>query len=113
MDLIYACRCNPVKRDQTVGDPLNLLHAGNVAAGPDGSLTALDVETRRLIRHRDLNTPRIDAWRYTWTRIVALFPTVVWRLQPLANGLRNVLRIDSGRGQQLGRGAGGRHGTHR
>jgi hypothetical protein len=73
LNLVYACRrCNSVKRDQTVGNPFNLLHSDNVATLPDGSLHAPDPETRRLIRQLDLNSPRLKNWRSMWMRIVTL-----------------------------------------
>lgn len=73
LNLVYACRrCNSVKRDQAVGDPFNLLHSENVATLPDGSLHATHVETRRLIRQLDLNSPRLKKWRRLWIRIVTL-----------------------------------------
>jgi len=73
LNLVYACRrCNSVKRDQAVADPFNLLHSENVAALPDGSLHATHVETRRLIRQLDLNSPRLKKWRRVWMRIVTL-----------------------------------------
>ena len=73
LNLVYACRrCNSVKRDQTVGDPFNLLHSGNVAVRLDGSLQASDPETRRLILQLDLNSPRLKMWRNMWVRIVTL-----------------------------------------
>jgi 5-methylcytosine-specific restriction endonuclease McrA len=73
LNLVYACRrCNSVKRDQTVGDPFNLLHSENVATWPDGSLHASDRETRRLIRQLDMNSPRLKMWRSMWMRIAAL-----------------------------------------
>ena len=73
LNLVYACRrCNSVKHDQTVGDPLDLLHSRNVATRPDGSLYAADLETRRLIRQLDLNSPRLRSWRSMWMRIATL-----------------------------------------
>lgn len=73
LNLVYACRrCNSVKRDQTVGDPFNLLRSENVGALPDGSLHATDTETRRLLRQLDLNSPRLKKWRRLWMRIVTL-----------------------------------------
>lgn len=73
LNLVYACRrCNSVKHDQAVGDPFNLLHSGNVAVQPDGSLYASAPETRCLIRQLDLNSPRLKMWRTMWMRIVAL-----------------------------------------
>ncbi len=72
-NLLYSCRrCNSVKRDQTVGDPLRLLHSENVATLPDGSLQTQHVNSRRLILQLDLNSPRLNLWRVMWMRIVAL-----------------------------------------
>jgi hypothetical protein len=58
-NLVYACRrCNSVKRDQSVADPFVLLRATHATTLPDGSLRAYDVDTERLIRQLDLNSPR-------------------------------------------------------
>ena len=73
LNLVYACRrCNSVKRDQTVGNPFDLLHSDNIVTRPDGSLHASDHESLRLIRQLDLNSPRLKHWRSMWMRIVAL-----------------------------------------
>jgi hypothetical protein len=72
-NLVYACRrCNAVKRDQTVPDPLRLLHANCVATLPDGALKSNDRDAQRLIRRLDLNSPRLRSWRIMWMRIVDL-----------------------------------------
>ena len=73
LNLVYACRrCNSVKLDQTVDDPLALLHSATVTVQPDGSLHARDRRALRLIRQLDLNSPRLMSWRLMWMRIVAL-----------------------------------------
>jgi len=73
LNLVYACRrCNSVKRDQTVGNPFDLLHSDSIATRPDGSLHASDHKSLRLIRQLDLNSPRLKRWRSMWMRIVAL-----------------------------------------
>jgi 5-methylcytosine-specific restriction endonuclease McrA len=73
LNLVYACRrCNSVKRDQTVGNPFDLLHSYNIVTRPDGSLHASDHESLRLIRQLDLNSPRLKHWRSMWMRILAL-----------------------------------------
>ena len=73
LNLVYACRhCNAVKRDQTVADPFVFLRATHVTTLADGSLQPNDIETQRLIRQLDLNSPRLKAWRVMWLRIVAL-----------------------------------------
>jgi 5-methylcytosine-specific restriction endonuclease McrA len=66
LNLVYACRrCNSVKRDQTVGNPFDLLHSDNIVTRPGGSLHASDHESLRLIRQLDLNSPRLKHWRGT------------------------------------------------
>jgi HNH endonuclease len=73
LNLVYACRrCNAVKRDQTVADPLRLLRTTRTTLLPDGSLQAHDHDTQRLIRQLDLNSPKLKSWRVMWMRIVAL-----------------------------------------
>jgi len=73
LNLVYACRrCNSVKLDQAVDDPLALLHSASVAVQPDGSLHTRDRAARRLIRQLDLNSPRLTSWRLMWMRIAAL-----------------------------------------
>lgn len=64
MNLVYACRrCNAVKRDQTVADPLLLLRSSRVATLVDGSLRPHDIETQRRIRQLDQNSPKLKNWR--------------------------------------------------
>ncbi len=73
MNLVYACRrCNAIKRDQNVADPLRLLRGPNVDTLIDGSLRTHDIETQRLIRQLDLNSPKLKNWRVMWMRIVDL-----------------------------------------
>jgi HNH endonuclease len=73
LNLVYACRrCNGVKRDQTVGDPFLLLRATLATTLPDGSLRPHDLDTQRLIRQLDLNSPRLKSWRVMWMRIAVL-----------------------------------------
>jgi hypothetical protein len=72
-NLVYACRrCNSVKLDQSVGDPLCLLHSEIVVVLSDGSLRTREVEPLRLILQLDLNSPRLKSWRVMWVRIVDL-----------------------------------------
>lgn len=72
-NLVYACRrCNSVKLDQSIADPLVLLSAERIRILPDGMIQARDDETRRLVRQLDLNSPRLQQWRVMWMRIVAL-----------------------------------------
>ena len=72
-NLVYACRrCNAVKRDQAVADPLAVLSWDAVAVGVDGVLRSEEPETSRLIRQLDLNSPRLVKWRVMWIRIVEL-----------------------------------------
>ena len=73
LNLVYACRrCNSVKRDQAVSNPCELLCAESVVTLSDGSLHTEAVESQRLIRQLDLNSPRLKKWRVMWMRIVCL-----------------------------------------
>ena len=77
MNLVYACRrCNAVKRDQTVADPLLLLRSSRVATLVDGSLRPHDIETQRLIRQLDLNSPKLKNWRVMWMRSRRISPKI-------------------------------------
>lgn len=72
-NLVYACRrCNAVKQDLPINDPLTTLAAGNVAISPDGALVARSSDVERLIKQLDLNSPRLTRWRLMWLRIVDL-----------------------------------------
>ena len=72
-NLVYACRrCNSVKLNQPIANPLELLAATPVTVLPDGELVASHSESRRLIRQLDLNSPALIRWRVTWLRIVDL-----------------------------------------
>ena len=72
-NLVYACRrCNAVKHEQAVSDPFILLTGSRVTTLVDGSLKARDIETDRLIRQLDLNSPKLNRWRVMWMRIVDL-----------------------------------------
>ena len=72
-NLVYACRrCNGVKRDQSVADPVRLLRSTLARALPDGSLESRDRETKLLIRQLDLNSPKLRKWRVMWMRVVDL-----------------------------------------
>ena len=72
-NLVYTCRrCNAVKRDRTVEDPLVVLSSDSVTVLPDGILRSDLPETNRLIRQLDLNSPRLVKWRVMWMRIVDL-----------------------------------------
>lgn len=72
-NLVYACRrCNLVKLDQRVDDPLPLLSTGTVIVLPDGAIASEQSDTRRLIQQLDLNSPKLRKWRVMWMRIVDL-----------------------------------------
>jgi hypothetical protein len=73
LNLVYACRrCNSVKGEQAVADPIRLLQSTPTATLPDGEVRALDRDTRRLVLQLDLNSPRLKSWRVQWMRIVDL-----------------------------------------
>lgn len=72
-NLVYSCRrCNHVKLDRRVADPLTTLSSDCATVLPDGRISSERVETQRLIRQLDLNSPRLIKWRVMWMRIVDL-----------------------------------------
>jgi hypothetical protein len=72
-NLVYSCRrCNSVKLDQPIDDPLTILSSGNVVVLPDGDLTSHSPGALRLIQQIDLNSPMLRRWRVMWMRIVDL-----------------------------------------
>lgn len=72
-NLVYSCRrCNQVKLDQRVDDPLTTLSAESTTVCPDGRISSERIETQRLIRQLDLNSPKLVKWRVMWMRIVEL-----------------------------------------
>jgi hypothetical protein len=72
-NLIYACqRCNAVKFDEIVDDPLTVLNSSSVTIGWDGAIESEHSSVQRLIRQLDLNSPRLRKWRMMWMRIVNL-----------------------------------------
>ncbi len=72
-NLVYACRrCNSVKLDQPIGDPLTVLSSDVVVVLPDGVLFSDRLDAGRLIEQLDLNSPTLRRWRVMWMRIVDL-----------------------------------------
>ena len=72
-NLVYSCRrCNQVKLDQQVADPLTTFSSHCMDVLPDGSVSSERIETQRLIRQLDLNSPKLTKWRVMWMRIVEL-----------------------------------------
>ena len=72
-NLVYSCRrCNSVKLDQPIDDPLTILSSGNVVVLPDGDLRSHSPDALRLIQQIDLNSPMLRRWRVMWMRIVDL-----------------------------------------
>ena len=70
-NLIYACnRCNLVKLDQSISDPLKILSSGLVAVLADGALLSENLDTKRIIAQLDLDSPKLRSWRVMWMRIV-------------------------------------------
>jgi hypothetical protein len=69
-NLLYAChRCNLVKGSLQVVDPLENLTRETVTSKFDGTLSANNRETKRLILQLDLNSPALRSWRQLWFRI--------------------------------------------
>lgn len=72
-NLIYACsRCNSVKLDELINDPLKILSSNFIVALPDGSLFSESLDAKRIIAQIDLNSPKLRSWRVMWMRIVDL-----------------------------------------
>ena len=72
-NLVYACRrCNSVKLDQSVNDPLFGLSSESVVVHSDGVVMSDKPQTKRLIQQLDLNSPKLKKWRVMWMRIVNL-----------------------------------------
>jgi hypothetical protein len=72
-NLVYACRrCNFVKLDQSVDDPLVVFSSDSIVVLPDGVIASDQPQTKRLIQQLDLNSPKLKRWRVMWMRIVNL-----------------------------------------
>lgn len=72
-NLVYACRrCNSVKLDQAVSDPMMSFSSEFVVVRPDGLIESDKPQTKRLIQQLDLNSPKLKKWRVMWMRIVNL-----------------------------------------
>lgn len=72
-NLVYAChRCNLVKLNQLIANPIIWLSADHIHVHPDGELAARNLESRRLILQLDLNAPQLLKWRVMWMRIIEL-----------------------------------------
>jgi len=72
-NLVYACRrCNLVKLDQSMDDPLLNLTSDFLRVLPDGAVASDRPQTRRLMMQLDLNSPKLKKWRVMWLRIVHL-----------------------------------------
>lgn len=72
-NLIYACsRCNSVKLDVPIDDPLTILSSSFVFVLPDGVLFSDSLDAKRIIQQIDLNSPALRRWRVMWMRIVDL-----------------------------------------
>lgn len=72
-NLVYACRrCNCVKQDQSIDDPLTRLTSDAATVLADGVLVGRSRDTERLIVQLDLNSPKLRKWRVMWMRIVDL-----------------------------------------
>jgi hypothetical protein len=72
-NLVYACRrCNAVKLDQPIDDPLTILSSDVVVVLPHGVLSSHRPDAKRLIQQIDLNSPMLRRWRVMWMRIVDL-----------------------------------------
>lgn len=72
-NLVYACRrCNSVKLDRLIDDPLATLSSESVVVFPDGVVSSDQHHAELLIRQLDLNSPKLRQWRVMWMRIVDL-----------------------------------------
>jgi hypothetical protein len=72
-NLVYACRrCNSVKLDQPLPDPVTNLSAELTEVSPDGVLESPHPKVKRLIRQLDLNSPTLRKWRMMCMRMIRL-----------------------------------------
>lgn len=72
-NLVYACRrCNSVKLDQPVDDPLVYLSSESIVVLIDGEVSSELSQAKRLIKQLDLNSPKLKKWRVMWMRIAQL-----------------------------------------
>ena len=72
-NLVYACRrCNSVKLDQSVDDPLVNFSSESAVVLSDGVIVSDQPQAKRLIHQLDLNSPKLKRWRVMWMRIVDL-----------------------------------------
>ena len=97
-NLVYSCRrCNAVKLDQVVENPLAILALDSVVVLPDGSLKCNRSDAERLIRQLDLNSPMLVRWRVLWMRIVDLAhqrdPELYRQLTSFPDDLPNLHRL--------------------
>lgn len=97
-NLVYACRrCNSVKLDQSIDDPLLILSSEFVVVFPDGAIASDQPHADRLIRQLDLNSPKLRQWRVMWMRIVDLAkerePSLYRQLAGFPEDLPNVGRL--------------------
>lgn len=73
LNLVYSCRrCNLVKLDQQIDDPVTVLTGEAVTVLPDGTLASGEPRSWRLIRQLDLNSPHLRKWRVMWMRVTEL-----------------------------------------
>lgn len=72
-NLVYASRrCNTVKLDQPVSDPLIGFSSEFVFVSSDGVVASNVPQAKRLIHQLDLNSPKLKKWRVMWMRIIDL-----------------------------------------
>lgn len=72
-NLLYSCRvCNLRKGIEAVPDPSRALTAETIRVYPDGTVSGLTDDARRIIRTLCLNSPAWLRWRRIWIRIVQL-----------------------------------------
>ncbi|MEQ1904085.1 MAG: HNH endonuclease signature motif containing protein [Pirellulaceae bacterium] len=104
-NLVYSCRrCNAIKLDQPVQDPLTILSSGIVVVLLEGVLSSDHTEAKRLIRQIDLNSPRLRRWRVMWMRNVDLAKandrTLYQQLTGFPHDLPNLGRLRPPRNSQ-------------
>lgn len=97
-NLVYACRrCNSVKLDQRIDDPLVILSSEFVVVFADGVISGDQPHADQLIRQLDLNSPKLRQWRVMWMRILELAkerePSLYQQLAGFPDDLPNLGRL--------------------
>jgi hypothetical protein len=97
-NLLYSCAtCNAVRGNRVIPDPSQVLIAGDVWAGENGTIQARTRAARRLIRVLGLDDPEYTEFRLLWMGIVSLAeqcdPELYRKLMGFPADLPNLARL--------------------